>query len=165
VDLRLELCQAWTHFRQPRLAVDVPQADSSPRSLFVAENLPFWIAHSRSWPTKKMMLHGVFWLTRLGADPLETAHTYIAYRGVNQEQAHAAVAEILIEHATAMPSAEVKVIIEHGITLSGESGTRRRFFQLGTRMFGEEYLSRAGLDPANSVRQWAVQQGGRASVP
>jgi len=155
---RRELCRAWINWRQPRLDVSIPAPGPDSRSLFVAEHLPFWVAHAASWPTSKMVFGGVVWLARLGDDPLTLAQTWIDYHGHGAEQIHAAVAEVVAEHAHAMPEQQVKAIIERGIAISGSSPTRRRFYRLGTSLYGEEYLTRATGDAANSVRQWAVRQ-------
>jgi hypothetical protein len=155
---RRELCQAWTNSRQPRLTVDVPENDTGLWEGFVAEHMPFWVAHAPSWPTTKMIHLGLVWLARLGGDPLELARTYITYHGSFEDQVHSAVADIIAEHHQAMPEAQVRGLIEQGIAITGSSPTRRRFYRLGTDLFGSEYLTRASSDAASSVRQWAVRQ-------
>jgi hypothetical protein len=124
----------------------------------VAEHFPFWVEHSPSWPTPKMVHLGVVWLARLGDDPLELARTYLAYYGSYRDQIHGAVADILSEHAATLPPEQVQQLIEEGLTLSGESSTRRRFYQLGADLFGEEYVTRATADTASRVRQWAARR-------
>lgn len=155
---RRELCRAWINWRQPRLDVPIPSADIGFRSVFVAEHLPFWVAHAPSWPTWKMVHMGLIWMARLGDDPLQLAQTYIAYQGSGAEQIHGAVADIVAEHHASMPEADVKAVVEQGIAITGSSPTRRRFYRLGTDLYGNEYLTRATEDAANSVRQWAVRQ-------
>lgn len=158
VEGRQELARAWLNWRQPRLDVPTPTPDLGFRSVFVAEHLPFWVAHAPSWPTLKMVHQALVWLARLGDDPLELAEAYIGYHGNYAEQIHAAVADIIQEHAGEMTEAQAKAVIERGITISGSSPTRRRFYRLGTDLFGDVYLTRATTDAANSVRQWAARQ-------
>jgi hypothetical protein len=155
---RYELCAAWLHFRQPRLAVSVPAADGSFRSEFIAEHMPFWIAHAPSWPLPTMVRLGLIWLPRLGADPATLCAEYIGYAETFSDGVRAAVADIIAEHHAAMSEAQVKLVIEGGIAISGSSPIRRKFYQLGTTLFGPEYLERATCDSANSVRQWAARQ-------
>ncbi len=157
VALRLELCQAWIHFRQPRLEVEIPAARGAFRADFVAEHMPFWVAHAPSWPTASMMRLGLIWLARLGIDPLTLAETYVDYRSTYADQVHASVAEILAEHHAAMPEERVRRLVELGST-SGSISTRRKFYRLGADLFGSAYLDLAANDPANSVRQWALRQ-------
>jgi hypothetical protein len=158
VEDRRELCQAWINFRQPRLSVAVPEEIGDPRADFVADHMGFWIAHVPSWPSRSMVRLGLVWLARLGADPLELAQVYIAYQDTFAEQIHAAVADIIAEHYDCMPENQVRSLIEKGIAISGSGPTRRRFYRLGTDLFGPHYLERATADTANSVRQWAVRQ-------
>jgi hypothetical protein len=155
---RRELCQAWINSRQPRLALEVPEDDAGPWAGFVTEHMPFWIAHAPSWPTTKMIHLGLIWLARLGGDPLELTRTYISYHGSFEDQVHSAVADIIAEHHRIMPEAQVRGLIEQGIAITGSSPTRRRFYRLGTDLFGPEYLTRASADTAGSVRQWAARQ-------
>lgn len=157
-DDRRELCQAWVTFRQPRLEVDVPASGGGPRADFVADHMGFWIAHAPSWPSLAMVRLGLVWLARLSEDPLELVQIYIAYQDTCAEQVHSAVADIIAEHHERMPEAQIKSLIEKGISMTGSSPTRRRFYRLGTELFGPQYLQRATTDTANSVRQWAVRQ-------
>jgi hypothetical protein len=155
---RYEVCAAWLRFRQPRLAVSVPIPDGGFRGEFIAEHMPFWIAHSPSWPLPTMVRLALIWLPRLGADPSQLCEEYIAYGDTFSDQVRAAVADIIAEHHASMPNAQVKSVIEKGIAISGSSPIRRKFYQLGTTLFGPEYLERATCDSANSVRQWAARQ-------
>jgi hypothetical protein len=156
--LRSELCWAWVHFRQPHLDVEVSAADSNERGRFIADHLPFWIAHAPSWPTLSMVRLGLLWLPRLGEDPLGLVETYIEYRNAFAEQMHGAVADIIAEHHDRMPRAAVEKVIEEGIAISGSGPTRRKFYRLGADLFGDAYLARATEDAAGSVRQWAARQ-------
>jgi hypothetical protein len=155
---RFELCAAWLRFRQPRLPVLLPPREGSFRGEFVAEHMPFWIAHSPSWPLPMMVRLGLVWLARLGADPMRLCEEYITYSDSFSDQVRTAVAEIVAEHHAAMPSAGLKGVIEKGIAISGSSPIRRKFYHLGTTLFGPEYLERATSDSSNSVRQWAARQ-------
>jgi hypothetical protein len=157
-DLRRELCQAWVNFRQPRITVDIPDSDGSAHGAFILEHMAFWVSHAPSWPSPQMLRKGLTWLARLGSDPLELAGTYIGYRGAFAEQVHAAVADIVSEHHAQMPRNQVERIVEQGIGISGSVPTRRRFYRLGSEVFGARYLQRATGDTANSVRQWATKQ-------
>jgi hypothetical protein len=157
-ELRLELCRAWVNFRQPGVIVDIPEPDGSPGAAFIVEHMPFWVSHAPSLPSPQMVRRGLVWLARLGVDPLEIANDYISYRGAYAEQAHAAVADIVSEHYAAMPPQEVEHIIEQGIGITGSVPARRRFYRLGSDVFGARYLQRATGDSANSVRQWATKQ-------
>jgi len=156
--IRYELCRAWVNQRQPRLRVPALAASTSFREAFVAEHLPFWVAHASSWPGYKMIREGLVGLARLGDDPSVLAQTYIAYSGSYPEQIHGAVADIVAEHHESIPPNELRSIIERGISISGESPTRRRFYRLGSELLGREYLQRATTDTANSVRQWAARE-------
>lgn len=158
IEDRRELCQAWINFRQPRIAVDVPQGTGDSRSTFVVEHMPFWVAHMPSWPSLHMVRLGLVWLARLQGNPAELAETFLTHRDSFAEQIHGAVADIIAEHHPSMPAAQVQRLIERGIAMPGSSPTRRRFYRLGSQLFGEEYLQRATEDTANSVRQWAVRQ-------
>ncbi len=155
---RRELCHAWINFRQPRLSVDVAGSRDSPRAAFVADHMGFWIAHAPSWPSANMVRLGLVWLARLEGNPTQLATKYMTYRDIYAEQLHGAVAEIIAEHHASMPHQEVKRLIEMGISMSGSIVTRRKFYRLGTELFGPEYLRRATEDTANSVRQWAMKQ-------
>lgn len=158
VEGRLELCNAWINFRQPRISIDIPGPVSSLRESFVADHFGFWVAHAPSWSSQHMMRLGLVWLARLGADPVKLAVAYMAYRDTYADQVHGAVAEILAEHHRKITENELKTLIEKGIAMSGSIPTRRKFYRLGTELFGSEYLERATADTANSVRQWAAKQ-------
>jgi hypothetical protein len=155
---RAELCRAWINFRQPRITVDIPASTGNVWGDFVADHMGFWVAHAPSRPTPQMVRSGLVWLARLEEDPLHLATTYIGQRDVYSEQFHGAVAEIIAEHHRTMPEGKVRTLIEQGISISGSSPTRRRFYRLGTELFGPEYLHRATVDTASSVRQWAEKQ-------
>ena len=105
-----------------------------------------------------MVRLGLIWLARLGADPAKLAVAYMSYRDTYAEHVHGAVAEILGEHHRRIPDNQLKTLIEKGIAMSGSVPTRRKFYRLGTELFGSEYLERATSDSANSVRQWAAKQ-------
>jgi hypothetical protein len=160
---RRELCNAWINFRQPRLMVDMPMSDGSPRSAFVANHLPFWVAHVASWPSGAMIRCGLTWLARHGEDPLQLAQTFLSYRETYADQFYGAVADILSEHHATIPDAQLRSLVEVGIRMTGSVPTRRRFYRLGIELFGSEYLSRASDDSASSVRQWAARQLHRTS--
>lgn len=153
---RAELCRAWVHFRQPRLALD-PQPPEG-ETQFVSERLLFWVRHAASWPTSTMVRSGLVWLARFGDDPLEIAETYIGYRAVYAEQIHSAIADILLEHRDVIAEGAARAIIEQGIAISGSIPTRRKFYRLGTLLFGPTYLEKARTDNAGSVRQWAFRE-------
>ncbi len=155
---RYELCSAWLRFRQPRLQVSLPSRDGSFRGEFIAEHMPFWVAHSPSWPLPMMVRLALVWLPRLGADPMKLCEEFISYTDSFSDQVRTAVAEIVAEHHASMPSAGLKNLIEQGIAISGSSPIRRKFYHLGTTLFGPEYLERATSDSSNSVRQWAARQ-------
>lgn len=158
VDLRTEICEAWVNFRQPRFTVPIPDGGGAYRSRFVAEHMQFWVSHSPSWPSHTMVRQGVVWLARLDGDPAAIARYYIGYRDTYADHVHGAVADVLTEHHEAIPEGQLKAVIEKGIAMSGSIPTRRRFYRLGTDLFGPRYLERATSDAANSVRQWAVRQ-------
>jgi hypothetical protein len=158
VNLRRELCWAWINFRQPRIEVEIPDSRGTRRGRFVLEHMPFWVTHTPSWPSLQMVRRSLVWLARLGEDPLHLAETYIDYHDSFADQVHAGVADILAEHSPSMPTGAVRRLVEHGIGMTGSVPTRRRFYRLGTELFGTQYLERASADTANSVRQWAVKQ-------
>lgn len=89
---------------------------------------------------------------------MKLCEEYIRYTDSFSDQVRTAVAEIVAEHHEAMPSAGLKSLIEQGIAISGSSPIRRKFYHLGTMLFGPEYLERATSDSSNSVRQWAARQ-------
>lgn len=157
-ELRRELCLAWVNARQPHIDVPVPASSSGFRSSFVADHMPFWVAHMRSWPGPLMVRYGLLWLARLGEDPLTLAQRHMDPADGFAEQLHGAVADIIAEHNASMPEPEVRSLIERGIGISGSGPTRRRFYRLGSQLFGAEYLERATHDTAGSVRQWAARE-------
>lgn len=154
---RRELAWAWLRFRQPRLTVAIP-GGAGARAAFIAEHMPFWVAHVQSWPGLTMVRRAPVWLARLGEDPLGLAQTFITYRETHADQVHAGVADLLGEHASEISAAELRAVIEQGLAISGSVATRRRFYRLGSRVFGAGYLERATGDTANSVRQWATRE-------
>jgi hypothetical protein len=158
VEDRYEVCSAWLHFRQPRLPVRLPPADASFRGEFIAEHMPFWIAHSPSWPLPMMVRLAFIWLPRLGANPIELCEEYIGYTDSFSDQVRSAIAEVVAEHHASMTGARLKGVIERGIAMSGSSPIRRKFYHLGTTLLGPEYLERATCDSSNTVRQWAARQ-------
>jgi hypothetical protein len=158
VESRQELCRAWINTRQPRLEVDIPALSTSLHGTFVSERMPFWLTHVPSWPSNHMVRLGLVWLARLGDDPLQIAWKYVGYKDAFYEQIHLAVADILAEHHSTIPPSQLKSLIEQGIAITGSSPTRRKFYRLGTELFGSEYLQRATGDAAGSVRQWASRQ-------
>jgi len=155
---RRELCQAWVHFRQPRLLVVEPDTDDTPRGALVGEHMRFWVAHAPSWPSSVMVRLGIVWLARLGENVFELLQTYIGYADTYAEQVHGAVVQVLTEHHGSLSEAQVKSVIEQGLRLTGSSPTRRKFYRLGADLYGVEYLERANIDTAGSVRQWAARQ-------
>lgn len=155
---RRELCQAWVHFRQPRLLVVEPDTDDTPRGALVGEHMRFWVAHAPSWPSSVMVRLGIVWLARLGENVFELLQTYIGYADTYAEQVHGAVVQVLTEHHDSLSEAQVKSVIEQGLRLTGSSPTRRKFYRLGADLYGVEYLERANIDTAGSVRQWAARQ-------
>lgn len=159
---RRELCWSWIYRRQPRLTVSVPEG-RGPRALYVADHMPFWIAHSPSWPTTAMIRQGLIWLARLGEDPLTLAEMALSESGDGAEPFHAAAADILAEHRDKIGLDEARRLIERGIGLKSYLATRRRFYRLGSDLYGESYLQRATEDSAGSVRQWAARQIARGT--
>ena len=105
-----------------------------------------------------MVRQSIPWLVRLGEDPLAIAETFIDYRNGFADQVHAGVADVLAEHHDRMPRDLVERLIEAGIGVTGSGPTRRRFYRLGTELFGQRYLERATEDTAGSVRQWAARE-------
>lgn len=158
LEVRRELCTAWVNFRQPRLDVSPPTMPAGLRQSFITEHMPFWVAHAPSWPTHTMVRMGLVWLARLGGDPMSLARQYLPYRAAYSDQIHAAVAEIIWEHRDDIPQGPLQQLIEEGIGMTGSIPTRRRFYRLGTDLFGPQYLERASSDTANSVRQWASRE-------
>lgn len=156
--LRTELCWAWINERQPRLEVPAPPADDSYKARFVADHLPFWVAHMRSWPNPPMVRRALLWLSRLGEDPVALAQVFLAASNPPDEQILGAVSDIIAEHHASMPSATVKELIDEGLRLPGSIPSRRRFYRLGAELLGAEYLEKAVDDSAGSVRQWAARQ-------
>lgn len=158
VHLRRELAWSWVNIRQPRIEPPPPALDDDPRSYFVAEHLPFWVAHAPSWPAPTMVRHGLVWLARLGEDPLLLSHMHIGAGGPFSEQLQLAVADIVAEQHQRMPAAETQTLIERGMGSGSSIQTRKKFYRLGADLFGREYLERATHDTAGSVRQWASRE-------
>ena len=156
--LRTELCWAWVNARQPHLDVPAPPPDDSYKARFVADHLPFWVTHMRSWPKPPMVRRALLWLSRLGEDPVALAQVFLAASNPPDEQILGAISDIIAEHHTSMPSGTVKELIDEGIRLQGSIPSRRKFYRLGAELFGVEYLEKAADDTAGSVRQWAVRQ-------
>jgi hypothetical protein len=154
-DMRSELCLAWLYMRQPRLDVPIPVARNEPRSIFVAEHMPFWVTHVPSWSSPTMVRFGLASLPRFGADPTELVLTYIAYRDGTVDAIHTAVADIIAQWHRDIPETVVKTVIERGLAMQSSGSVRRRFYKLGTDLYGPQYLERATHDTAGSVRQWA----------
>jgi hypothetical protein len=157
VEQRVELSRSWIHFRQPHIPVDLPEPGPSFGETFVAEHMPFWVAHAPSWPTATMVRLGLVWLARLGEDALALGEAYIDYRNTYADQVQAGVAEILFEHRANIATDRLRALIERGAT-AGSISTRRKFYRLGADVFGPSYLERATEDAAGSVRQWALRQ-------
>jgi hypothetical protein len=158
---RRELAWAWVHQRQPHLDVPIPESGGSPRGLFVAQHLPFWVAHMPSMATYRMMRLGLVWLSRLGEDPEALAEVFLAENGSYVEQFQYAVADILAEHSGALGAERVQRFVEQGLARASSAPVRRKFYSLGSELLGDEYLARASLDPAGSVRQWASRAATR----
>jgi hypothetical protein len=156
--MRGELCLAWLYMRQPRIEVAPPPAGEDERSRFVAEHLPFWIAHVPSWPSNTMVELGLASLPRFGGDPADLIQTYIMYRDGWAEAIHAGVADIIELHGSSISPQVLRSVIERGVSEPSSISSRRRFYRLGSEIFGDEYLQRATHDTAGSVRQWATRQ-------
>lgn len=154
---RRELCWSWVYRRQPRLPVAEPEGETG-RALYNAEHMPFWLAHSPSWPTPVMIREGLIWLARLGEKPLPLVEMALAETQQSADVVHAAAAEILTEHRDTIDPAEVRRLVDVGIAMRGHLVTRRRFYRLGSELYGDSYLQRATQDSAGSVRQWAARQ-------
>jgi hypothetical protein len=98
------------------------------------------------------------WLTRFGADPDALAARFINEGGTFAEQYRAGIADLIAEHHAQMSDASVRRILDLGVQSSGSASARRRFYELGARLYGPDYLHRAASDTAGSVRQWAARQ-------
>lgn len=157
VDIRRELCRAWAYLRQPRLDVEIPQATGTPRECFVAEHMPFWMAHLPSFPQSAMVRLGLVWSVRLGADPAELIFDVLTNDHVFADQVWSGVADILAENHDRMRGEDVRAIIAAGIRPPAPTGARRKFYRLGMELFGDEYRELAGRDSAGSVRRWAAK--------
>jgi hypothetical protein len=147
--------------RQPHLDVPIPDSRGSVRDAFVAEHLPFWVAHMPSRSSHRMMRFGLVWLARLGEDPEAIIEVFLEPAGCDGEQFQYAVADIIAEHADALAPERVQVFVERGLARAVSAPVRRKFYSLGTSLLGDEYLRRASLDPAGSVRQWAARASAR----
>ncbi len=158
IEGRLELARAWLHFRQPRFEIPVLPSRGGLRDEFVREHLPFWVAHSPSWPTPAMVRSALVWLARLTPDAAALAQEYSEYSGTFADEIGTALVQIVAEHHTDMPQTTVRDVIERGISVAGSNAVRRKFYELGIVLFGSGYLERASCDPSNSVRQWAARQ-------
>lgn len=160
-ELRRELAWAWVYRRQPHLDVPIPLSRGAVRDVFVAEHLPFWVAHMPSRSSHRMVRFGLLWLGRLGEDPETLIDVFLEPARPDAEQFQYAVADIIAEHADALAAERVQAFVERGLTAAVSAPVRRKFYSLGTSLLGDEYLRRAALDPVSSVRQWASRASAR----
>lgn len=160
-ELRRELAWAWVYGRQPHLDVPVPVPGDTVRDKFVAEHLPFWVAHMPSHSSHRMVRFGLLWLARLGEDPESLIEVFLEPSGYDAEQFQYAVADIIAEHADSLAPDKVHAFVERGLARAMSAPVRRKFYSLGTSLLGDQYLRRASLDPAGSVRQWATRASAR----
>lgn len=102
-------------------------------------------------------------LPTLGVDPLVVCQQYLtAKRGDGYGPSlHQGVAEVISAHHTQMSPAEVRALVERGLTI-GAMPTRRIYYELGADLYGATFMERALQDNANSIRQWAARKLGKA---
>jgi hypothetical protein len=161
VELRRELAWSWVYCRQPRLEVPIPPHGDTVRGRFVAEHLPFWVAHMPSRASNRMVRLGLIWLARLGEDPETVAEAFIERSDPFAEQFQYAVGDIIAEHEGDLGPVRVRELVDLGLDRAASAAVRRKFYSLGSTLVGEEYLQRAAADPAGSVRQWAARASAR----
>lgn len=101
-------------------------------------------------------------LPALGIDPLVVCDQYLTpIRGGGDGLAlHRGVADVIRAHHTQMSPAEVKTLVERGLTI-GALPTRKIYYELGADLYGATFMERALQDTANSIRQWAAKKLGK----
>lgn len=96
-------------------------------------------------------------LVRYGEDLELVAETVWEAKGEYYGEAvNRGVADAIEEFHDRLSQETLRRLIERGIN-HGRATTRKPFYELSTRFFGDEYLAQALEDNAKSVRQWAAR--------
>ncbi len=97
-------------------------------------------------------------LVRLGKDLHTTLDLYWeSDLSRYDDSIHAGIADTIAEFHEQLSAAELREWIERGINHS-RGTTRKPFFQLSTRFYGDQYLQQALQDNTAAIRKWATKQ-------
>lgn len=104
-------------------------------------------------------------LVRFGADPLTVCQTYFSMDHHEWVQSfNQGVADILLAYRSQIPAEAARQFVEQGIH-HAKVATRKVFFRVGYELFGASYLTRAQTEKTKSIRDWALKQQAKPSVP
>ncbi len=102
--------------------------------------------------------HAIVGLAQLGDDPSALARRYFGtgerYDAVPFDEA---VADIIDEFHADMEASEVREMVEEG-TQASKLRIRKRFYRLGLKLYGPEFIRPALDDRSKKVRNWASKQ-------
>ena len=102
--------------------------------------------------------HAIVGLAQVEGDPAAVARRYLGagkrYDAVPFDQA---VGDIIETYHEEMSPAEVREMVEQGARASAFQ-TRLRFYQLGLKLYGPEFIRPALEDRSKKVRKWARKQ-------
>jgi hypothetical protein len=97
-------------------------------------------------------------LVQVEGDPTAVARRYLgAGERYDAEPFDQAVADIIEAFHEQMRPAEAREMVEQG-TRAGAFQTRMRFYQLGLKLYGPEFIRPALEDRSSKVRKWAGKQ-------
>jgi len=97
-------------------------------------------------------------LPSLGEDPLKVCKSYLdSDRDYYADAVNQAVAGVIRTYHHRMPEKEIRSLVERGLEIGGVA-TRKTYYQLGTDLFGGDFLERATHDTAKSLREWAAKK-------
>lgn len=97
-------------------------------------------------------------LAQVEGDPAAVARRYLGTGGrYDAEPFDQAVADIIEAFHKEMPPAEVREMMEQGIQ-AGAFKTRLRFYRVGLKLYGPEFIRPALEDRSSKIRKWASKQ-------
>jgi hypothetical protein len=97
-------------------------------------------------------------LPRLGEDPLAVCLHYLdSTKRYEADSINMGVADVLRAYHAQMPRGEVQGLVDRGIAIKSVP-VRKTFYQLGSDLFGDEYMKRAAKDSAKSIQEWAKKK-------
>ncbi len=102
--------------------------------------------------------HAIIGLARLEGDPAAVARRYLgAGDGQDAVPFDQAVADVIEAFHEEMPPAEAREMVEQGAQASAFQ-TRSRFYKVGLKLYGPEFIRPALEDRSAKVRNWARKQ-------